>query len=374
MAEARRKVSSIAQGRRTTTCIHVRRGDYLKKPFYYNVLPEEYYRLALEAVHSSHKFLVFSETPEEIKDWAVWKGHDVHFVDEPSPLVSLLMMSLCDNHIIANSTMSLCGYLLSERKGVFVYPTQWFGCEGPSYSLDDIIPLNDPGAKSITVPSSTKSFLINLKSRPDRLQAFFKNYPGMISDIEVVSGFHGKNAENEPDKRLFYAMTDVLTPGEKGCFLSHMRVMQKIVDGGYERAIVMEDDITFTDDYIRRLKTVMDELPPSADFAFIGGRFVKDFVMKEEFAIPYSPHVVITKFCGPNFQGWNPVCQNRTSQCYMISARGARLFLDCFHMRPEQNFAYDFWYFIVAQRCNMTMYNANPLLCHSALVGDSDIR
>jgi hypothetical protein len=58
----------------------------------------------------------------------------------------------------------------------------------------------------------------------------------------------------------------------------------------------------------------------------------------------------------------------------MISARGARLFLDCFKMSPEQNFPYDFWYFIVAQRFNMTMYSANPLLCHSALVGDSDIR
>jgi len=372
VVEARRKVVAVAEGN-ITTCVHVRRGDYLNKPFYYNVLPEEYYRLAMKE-GSGCKYLVFSENPEDIKHWAVWKSHDVHFVEEPSPLLSLLMMSLCDNHIIANSTMSLCGYLLSERKGGLVYPTQWFGREGPVHRLEDIVPVNDPGARSVTVPSSLKSFLINLKSRPDRLQAFFKNYPGMISDIEVVPGFYGKNPEGEHDKHLFDAMTDSLAPGEKGCFLSHIRVMQKIVDGGYKRAIVMEDDLTFTDDYVRRLQIVLDELPPSADFAFIGGRFTKDFLMPEEFAIPHSEHVVITKFCGPQFTGWNKENQNRTSQCYMISARGAQLFLDFFKMNPEQLFPYDFWYFLVAQQCNMTMYNANPLLCHSALVGDSDIR
>ena len=376
VVEARRKVAAIAAGC-ATTCVHVRRGDYLKKPFYYNVLPEEYYRigLELEADPSGSEYLVFSENPDEIKHWAVWKDKRVHFVDEPSPLVSLLMMSLCDNHIIANSTMSLCGYLLSERKGTLVYPTQWFGREGPAHKLEDIVPTKDAGATSVTVrPSSTKLFLINLKNRPDRLETFLKSYPGMIADIEVVPGFYGKKPEEEADEHLFYAMTDFLEPGEKGCFMSHLRVMQRIVDGGYERAIVMEDDIVFTDDYVQRLQTVLDELPPSADFAFIGGRFEKDFFMKEEFAIPHSPHVVITKFCGPNFEGWNRAQQNRTSQCYMISARGAQLFLDCFKMRPEQILPYDFWYFIVAQRCNMTMYNANPLLCHSALVGDSDIR
>ncbi len=52
-------------------------------------------------------------------------------------------MSLCDNFIIANSTLSLCSYLLRKKKDAkIVGPKIWFGSGGYKYKIEDILPPN----------------------------------------------------------------------------------------------------------------------------------------------------------------------------------------------------------------------------------------
>jgi len=222
------------------------------------------------------------------------------------------------------------------------------------------------------------SYVINLQRRPDRLQKFRSTYPGAINDVEVVYGFDGQSpndpAHSEQEMARFGQMSQLLTSGEKGCFLSHMRVMQRIVDSGAECAIIMEDDVQFSDDYISKLDRALSELPTEGvDILFIGGRFTKDYVMKESSGIPFSEHIVKTRFLGFN-DNWDKTDHNRTAHCYMVSNRCARTLLEIFAMKVDQVYPYDFWNLVALLSCGVTIYNTKPLLCYSDLVGDSDIR
>lgn len=123
-----------------TVCVHVRRTDYLTLSDIHTVLTEEYYEHAL--THVSGRILIFSDDVESIKHWDVWKARDVVFVDEPDPVRTLWLMSLCDSFVIANSSLSLNAYLMAKylRDTPGVAPTKWFGPNGPQFRIEDIVP------------------------------------------------------------------------------------------------------------------------------------------------------------------------------------------------------------------------------------------
>jgi hypothetical protein len=125
-----------------TCLIHVRRGDYLQ---YHNVHPtckDEYYIKGIQTIPNC-KYLVFSDDINFIKTWAVLKNQDYEIVDLIDPEETLILMSMCDNFIIANSTLSLVAYLLRNNKNAkLVGPKIWFGDAGYKYKIEDIIPFN----------------------------------------------------------------------------------------------------------------------------------------------------------------------------------------------------------------------------------------
>jgi len=133
----------FASTSKPTVCIHIRRGDYKNFPNYHPMMPESYYAAALSKLVPC-KCVVFAEDVNEIKDWSVWHGQDVHFVDdEPEPLPTFFMMSMCDNFVLANSSLSLNAYLLrSKRDAQCVAPGTWFGRDGPRFDMSDIVPSN----------------------------------------------------------------------------------------------------------------------------------------------------------------------------------------------------------------------------------------
>jgi hypothetical protein len=124
-----------------TVCVHVRRTDYLSLSDIHTVLTEEYYENALTHV-APGRVLVFSDDIGGIKHWDVWKTRDTVFVDEPDPVRTLWLMSLCDAFVIANSSLSLSAYLMAKylRDAPGVAPAKWFGPKGAQFRIDDIVP------------------------------------------------------------------------------------------------------------------------------------------------------------------------------------------------------------------------------------------
>ena len=130
-----------------TCLIHVRRGDYLS---YQNIHPtcnDEYYINALDAFKKNNmkqiKYLIFSDDIPFIQNWQVIKNLNYEIIYETNPEKTLILMSLCDHFIIANSTLSLVAYLLRKNDDALLYaPKKWFGQDGYKYKIEDIIPEN----------------------------------------------------------------------------------------------------------------------------------------------------------------------------------------------------------------------------------------
>jgi Glycosyl transferase family 11 len=101
---------------RSKTSVHVRRGDFLN--YRQRTLPLTYYDQALDEIFAANhrtQIVLFSDDP-------AWCRKNVSFaktaiVVEGNPdWLDLVLMSLCDHHVCANSTFSWWGAFLSSNQ------------------------------------------------------------------------------------------------------------------------------------------------------------------------------------------------------------------------------------------------------------------
>lgn len=126
--------------------VHVRRGDYVNlasASSYHGVCTIDYYRKAIHYIADrvqSPTLFVFSDDPEWTKA-NLQSPFPTHYVDHnPSEKAfqDLRLMSLCQHHIIANSSFSWWGAWLSRFKdGMVIAPERWYAVDRPT---PDLIP------------------------------------------------------------------------------------------------------------------------------------------------------------------------------------------------------------------------------------------
>jgi GR25 family glycosyltransferase involved in LPS biosynthesis len=212
-----------------------------------------------------------------------------------------------------------------------------------------------------------KKFVINLKRRPDRLETFQKNCP--FQDVEVVYGFDGINPWAESsyrEKNMLYKLGK-LKPGEKGVFLSHMRIFQRIVTENHSYALIFEDDAIFCQDFVSRFDVIQKEIPLDTSILYVGGRFEPDFRMKT--CVALTRHIV-----SHASEQWDGDDMDRTLHAYIISKDLAEILVKEFYGPIIINEAIDSWIIKVCLKYSISLYNTYPLLCHSPLISNSDIR
>lgn len=121
--------------------MHFRLGDYKSLPDCHPILPKEYYYKSLKYIKESNnnittKVLYFCEAEDnrivsEIIGYLQMLFEDTIFikVDDTIPdWKQMIIMSLCDNNIIANSSFSWWGaYLNNDISKIVCYPDVWFG-------------------------------------------------------------------------------------------------------------------------------------------------------------------------------------------------------------------------------------------------------
>ena len=132
--------------------LHVRRGDpnltdprgfkwsYTQCGDQHPVQPIEYYERALAEFDDDQPVIVFSDSPEWVKEQEFF-ADDRFLISEPedkyddgsyTPYADLCLMSLCSHAIIANSSMSWWGaWLQSNPNKKVIAPKMWFG---PAYA------------------------------------------------------------------------------------------------------------------------------------------------------------------------------------------------------------------------------------------------
>lgn len=121
-----------------TCSIHVRRGDYLKLPNHHPTLTMEYYKKAMEEIRAD-KYLIFSDDMKWCK--ANFVGNKFTFIENEPDYIDMYMMSICHNHIIANSSFSWWGaWLNTYNDKIVVAPNKWFGPAKGDINTKDLIP------------------------------------------------------------------------------------------------------------------------------------------------------------------------------------------------------------------------------------------
>ena len=137
--------------------LHFRVGDYAQLQHYHPLMPIEYYEKALEQLlndnftngkmdwfilyfceendlayvhekintlkqNANFQSLTFIKVPQQLDDWE-----------------QMILMSLCQHHIIANSTFSWWGaYFGGGSSGKVYYPSKWFGSALGEKKMDDL--------------------------------------------------------------------------------------------------------------------------------------------------------------------------------------------------------------------------------------------
>lgn len=128
-----------------SVAIHIRRGDYLKKPLH-NICTEDYYFNSVEYIRESlagPHFFVFSDEIEWCR--ANMKSGDYDFVDlniTEQRLVEFHLMCSCKHIIISNSSFSWwAAWLISNPEKTIVSPNRWFNDEAMNArAMRDTIP------------------------------------------------------------------------------------------------------------------------------------------------------------------------------------------------------------------------------------------
>ena len=117
--------------------IHVRRGDYLLHPNHHPFPGISYYENACKYFPNSH-FLIFSDDINWCKDNFHFISNKT-FVENQNEIEDLLLMSFCNDNIIANSSFSWWGsYLNSNENKKIISPKQWFGSAYKNMNTEDL--------------------------------------------------------------------------------------------------------------------------------------------------------------------------------------------------------------------------------------------
>lgn len=119
--------------------LHVRRGDYVANAMNHTVTGLEYYGDAINKffIDDDYEFVIFSDDPNWCKEW--FEGATV--VDVNNSYIEMCMMSMCDHHIIANSSFSWWGaWLNPSPTKIVTAPSVWFGPNLRHNNITDLLP------------------------------------------------------------------------------------------------------------------------------------------------------------------------------------------------------------------------------------------
>jgi len=120
--------------------LHIRRSDYVQKQEFHPLCPIDYYEVALNNLPDDIPVLIFSDDTNWCKRQKIFSSDRFLISESDSNLVDLCLMTMCNYHIVANSSFSWWGAWLANGKKV-IAPKVWFG---PKANLDDsdLVPEN----------------------------------------------------------------------------------------------------------------------------------------------------------------------------------------------------------------------------------------
>ena len=163
-----------------------------------------------------------------------------------------------------------------------------------------------------------KTFVINLKRRPDRLNDFYNKNKHVLNflNIEVEEAVDGEEIVlNQKMRKIFHTSDAMFRKGIMGCAFSHMKLWGKLVnDKIHDMYLVLEDDVLLSKSceyFLNIITNKVNENFPEWDTIFLGNHSKKEMKNADKVSIEkYTPEKFMKNSYGGTF-------------CYLIHKRGA---------------------------------------------------
>jgi len=113
-----------------------------------------------------------------------------------------------------------------------------------------------------------KVYVINLDRDTERLQKTKQQLDKLnieFTRFPAILGAQVKTSNHLTDFCLKYC-----TDGIKGCAMSHKTIWEDMLKNNYKHVLVLEDDVSFSDDFEHLFKTGWDQLPKDFDIWYLG--------------------------------------------------------------------------------------------------------
>lgn len=116
-----------------------------------------------------------------------------------------------------------------------------------------------------------KVFVINLEKDKERLETINKALTGQGISYERIPGILGSQVSSDPN--LSTLCNWFCTDGIKGCALSHHKAWELMVERGYSRILVLEDDAVIPANFDEKVRHIMGRLPNDYEIVYLGCRY-----------------------------------------------------------------------------------------------------
>ena len=124
------------KGGKKVLALHVRRTDYITNPNH-PTQSIEYYKEAIKMFDDNVQLLIFSDDAAWCQEQELFADKNILLSEGNDVDIDLCLMTLCDYHIIANSSFSWWGAWLADSEQI-VAPINWFAGETAHKSVVDM--------------------------------------------------------------------------------------------------------------------------------------------------------------------------------------------------------------------------------------------
>lgn len=123
-----------------------------------------------------------------------------------------------------------------------------------------------------------KIYVITLQRAADRHQHIARELKGLKYELFygkdkntfTVTDLQQQGVYNEAMARRHHRFGKPMPPGMIGCSWSHRLVYEDVIQQGYQKVLVLEDDVLIDKHFISLLPQVLTEIPPDWELVYFG--------------------------------------------------------------------------------------------------------
>lgn len=114
-------------------------------------------------------------------------------------------------------------------------------------------------------------YVINMKKDKEKLNNMIIKCNKLNITFERIEGINiNKLTKKERNNNINNIFQLYATKSAIGCSLSHKKIYQDIINKKYKNALILEDDVYFTDNFYEILNNIYNDIPADYDILFLG--------------------------------------------------------------------------------------------------------